>query len=100
METGQFDSLMETLGREALGQIQLRKLQLMLDTVLVSNKFYRKKLGSAGVTKSAQLRTFDDFYKLPFTTKKELSADQADHPPDGSNLPIPRAPLRRRHRNT
>lgn len=90
METGQFDSLMETLGREALGQIQLRKFQLMLDQVLVSNKFYRKKLGSVGITKSAQLHTFDDFYKLPFTTKKELSADQADHPPDGTNLTFPR----------
>ena len=53
MESGQLDAMMETLGREALGQIQLRKFQMMLDQVLVSNAFYKKKLGAAGITKSA-----------------------------------------------
>jgi phenylacetate-CoA ligase len=100
MESGQLDSLMETLGREALGQIQLRKFQLMLDQVLVSNAFYRKKLGAAGITKSAQLKSFDDFHKLPFTTKKELSADQIDHPPDGTNLTFPRERYVRTHQTS
>ena len=49
--------------------------------MLRSNPFYRERLhGVSG---------WDDFERLPFTTKAELSADQAAHPPFGSNLTYP-----------
>ena len=32
---------------------------------------------------------FDDFARLPFTTKAELAADQAEHPPYGTALTFP-----------
>ena len=49
MNNGQFDDLVETLGREAFAQVQLRKFQLMLEPVIASNAFYRGKLGGAGI---------------------------------------------------
>ncbi|HEV2010996.1 MAG TPA: phenylacetate--CoA ligase family protein [Candidatus Limnocylindria bacterium] len=53
----------------------------MLREVLDSNPFYRAKLGPM-----ASLR---DWEQLPFTTKRELSDDQAQHPPFGRNLTYP-----------
>lgn len=90
MDARQIGSLMETLGRDALGQLQLRKFQLVLDQMLGTNAFYAAKFGEVGVHSSRDIRSWDDFRRLPFTTKKELSADQADHPPYGSNLSFPR----------
>lgn len=93
-------SLMETLGREALGQLQLRKFQLVLDQMLGTNAFYAAKFGEAGVTSSVDIRSWEDFRRLPFTTKKELSADQADNPPYGSNLSFPRDAYVRIHQTS
>ena len=90
MDARQIGSLMETLGRDALGQLQLRKFQLVLDQMLGTNAFYAAKFGEEGVHSSRDIRSWDDFRRLPFTTKKELSADQAENPPYGSNLSFPR----------
>ncbi len=84
------DRLIETLGREALGQIQLRKFQLMMDPVLTTNRFYRRKLGAAGIDGPSDIRSWEDFARLPLTTKVELSTDQAENPPYGTNLTFPR----------
>ncbi|MDE3102924.1 MAG: phenylacetate--CoA ligase family protein [Chloroflexota bacterium] len=45
---------------------------------LVTNPFYVAKYGGR--------RSVDDWANLPFTSKSELSADQAGHQPFGSNL--------------
>ncbi|MBI2323464.1 MAG: phenylacetate--CoA ligase family protein [Chloroflexi bacterium] len=59
----------------------------MLDVVLTSNTFYRGKLRQVGVTDgAAALGRWDD---VPFTTKAELSDDQAAHPPYGTALTYP-----------
>jgi len=84
------DPFIETVGREALGQIQLKKLQLIFEPVLKSNAFYRRKLGQAGIRRPEDVATIDEYRKLPFTTKEELSADQISHPPYGTNLSFPR----------
>ena len=91
---------METLGREALAQVQLRKFQLMLEPVMASNAFYRAKLGGTGFASTGQVRSFEDFQRLPFTTKAELSADQLAKPPDGSNLTFPRERYVRIHQTS
>lgn len=89
MDAPYLDPFIETLGREALAQIQLKKFQLMLEPIMATNAYYRKKLAAAGVTRAADVRTLDDYRRLPFTTKEELSADQAAHPPYGTNLTFP-----------
>jgi phenylacetate-CoA ligase len=59
MDTRYLEPFIETLGREALAQIQLKKFQLMLAPVLQTNAFYQHKLGAAGV-KQPRDRTKSD----------------------------------------
>ena len=82
-------SFTESLGRAALADIQLRRLQLMLGGILGRNRFYSRKLGAAGLNRPEQLRTFEDLRRLPFTTKQELAADQLSNRPYGTNLTFP-----------
>lgn len=61
--------------------LQLERLQTGLRDVLRTNAFWRARL--TGV------RGWDDFERLPLTTKSELIADQAARPPFGTNLTYP-----------
>lgn len=56
----------------------------MLAAVATGNPFYARKFAAAGFVPLA-VRTWDDFRRLPFTTKAELAADQLAHAPYGSN---------------
>jgi phenylacetate-CoA ligase len=94
------DPFIETLGREALTQIQIKKFQMMLGEVLQSNKFYRRKLLEAGVKQPADVQTVADLRALPFTSKTELSSDQASNPPYGTNLTYPRQHYTRIHQTS
>lgn len=100
MDTSYLDPFIETLGREALAQIQLKKFQMMLQPLLSTNKFYRRRLHAAGVRMPEDVRTFDDFQKLPFTSKAELAADQAENPPYGANLTFRREEYTRIHQTS
>lgn len=60
---------------------QLEKLRSRLPEVLATNAFWRERLHDVS--------GWDDFERLPLTTKSELLADQAAHPPFGSNLTDP-----------
>ena len=60
---------------------QLKQLRAGLPAVLRGNPFYRARLHD--------VRGWDDFERLPFTTKSELVADQAGTPPFGTNLTFP-----------
>jgi phenylacetate-CoA ligase len=66
---------------------QRARLIALLAEVLASNAFYRRKLASAGLREARTV--VDGWRSVPFTTKDELSADQADHPPYGTNLTYP-----------
>jgi phenylacetate-CoA ligase len=67
---------------------QFDRLRRLLAVELAGNRFYARKFAAAGVS-HADLRTPDDIARLPFTTKQELAADQAEHPPYGSALSFP-----------
>jgi phenylacetate-CoA ligase len=71
--------------RQVLAEAQTTKLRAMLQQVLPANNFYARKL--RGVQTKAI--TLTDLPRLPFTTKQELLADQAEHPPYGTNLTYP-----------
>jgi phenylacetate-CoA ligase len=94
------DFFSETLGREALSEIQLKKFQMLLGPVLKSNAFYRRKLTQAGVSSPVDFKTIEDLRNLPFTTKAELSKDQAENSPYGTNLTFPRANYIRIHQTS
>ncbi len=56
----------------------------MLPAVLERNPFYRRKFADAGIADAAA--ALDRWPSVPLTSKSELSADQVDHPPFGTNL--------------
>jgi len=61
----------ETLPREALEAIQLKRLKHLVDRVYGFVKPYRKKMDEAGV-RPEDVKTLSDLTKLPFTTKDDL----------------------------
>jgi phenylacetate-CoA ligase len=83
-----FDQTTETLPREKLADLQLRKLQTMLGELWGKNAFYTNKWKAAGV-EPRDLRSLADLTRLPMTVKSELMEDQAAHPPFGTNTTYP-----------
>ncbi|MBW2558032.1 MAG: phenylacetate--CoA ligase [Deltaproteobacteria bacterium] len=66
-----FNEEFETLPREALEALQLKRLQQVAGRVYHNVGFYKKAFDEAGVTPE-DIRTLDDIKRLPFTTKKDL----------------------------
>jgi phenylacetate-CoA ligase len=61
----------ETMPREALEAIQLRRLQTTIQRVYATVPFYRNKFEEAGI-RPADIKTLRDLQRLPFTTKQDL----------------------------
>jgi phenylacetate-CoA ligase len=66
-----FNEEFETLPREALEALQLKRLQQVVQRVYHTVGFYKKAFDEAGVTPD-DIRTLDDIRRLPFTTKQDL----------------------------
>ncbi|SCY66523.1 phenylacetate--CoA ligase family protein [Desulfoluna spongiiphila] len=66
-----YDIDFETMPREALEAIQLRRLQTTLENVYAKVPFYQKLFKEAGII-PADIRSLKDLSKLPFTTKQDL----------------------------
>ena len=61
----------ETLPREAMEALQLKRLRDLVDRVYSTVPFYRQKLSEIGY-RPGDLRTLEDLSRLPFTTKEDL----------------------------
>ncbi len=61
----------ETMPREGLEAIQLRRLQTTLERVYATVPFYKKNFDAAGI-KPEDIQSLDDLRRLPFTTKQDL----------------------------
>jgi phenylacetate-CoA ligase len=61
----------ETLPREALEALQLKRLQQVAQRVYHTVGFYRRSFDEAGV-KPEDLKTLGDLQRFPFTTKQDL----------------------------
>ena len=66
-----FNEEFETLPREALEALQLKRLKQVVQRVYHTVGFYRKAFDDAGV-KPEDIKTLDDLKRLPFTTKQDL----------------------------
>jgi phenylacetate-CoA ligase len=66
-----FNEEFETLPREALEAIQLRRLQALVERVYNLVPFYRQKYDAAGI-KPGDIKSLKDLQHLPFTTKQDL----------------------------
>ena len=66
-----FNEEFETLPREALEALQLKRLQQVAQRVYHTVGFYKKAFDEAGVTPD-DIQTLEDLRKLPFTSKQDL----------------------------
>jgi len=94
-----FDPEVETASPDRLRDIQFQKLKNILETVVRSNAFYRKKLRNHGVD-ITEIKSLDDIGKLPFSYKDEFQRDQEENPPFGTNLSEPLENFIRYHQTT
>ena len=91
-------SQLETASRSLIEEHQLARLQLGLTRILPANRFYQEKLfkGRASIS----MDSLADLFRLPFTTKRELVADQNAQPLFGSNLTYPLSNYIRLHQTS
>ena len=66
-----YDKNSELMDRELLERMQLDKIRLLVNRAL-QTPFYKKILTDAGLEKGDDIRDFNDFRKIPFTTKDDL----------------------------
>ena len=66
-----YDEEFETLPREALEAIQLRRLQHLAERVYATVPFYKNAFDEKGI-KPDHIRSLEDLQKLPFTMKQDL----------------------------
>src|SRR5437016_450352 len=76
----------ETWSDDERRATQWRRLARALPELLLTNVFYGRKLADAGIR---DVRELGSVRELPLTTKADLSTDQTEHPPFGSNLTYP-----------
>jgi phenylacetate-CoA ligase len=78
----------ETMPREQLDALQLRKLQRVVEWTDAQVPYHSKRLNDAGVTTDS-IRSLDDLRRIPFTTREEWMQGQIDQPPYGPILAAP-----------
>jgi phenylacetate-CoA ligase len=66
-----YDVEYETLPREALEAIQLRRLRSTLERVCATVPFYRERMAAAGIA-ARDIQSLEDLKHIPFTTKQDL----------------------------
>ena len=90
-------SYLETASRTLIEAHQMARLQQGLPRLLPTNRFYQEKLSSKA---SPSLDKLTHLALLPYTTKRELVADQESHPLFGSNLTHPLSDYIRLHQTS
>lgn len=86
----------ETLPRAQLAALQLEKLRRLVQRAWNESPFHRRLYESAGVT-PARIKTLDDIRRLPFMTREDWMACQAEKPLFGDLVTRPRADAIRYH---
>ncbi|MBQ9453649.1 MAG: phenylacetate--CoA ligase [Desulfovibrio sp.] len=66
-----FNTKMETLPREEIESLQLRRLRDVCNRVYANVPFYRKRFDEAGIS-PADIKSLTDIKLLPFTEKQDL----------------------------
>jgi phenylacetate-CoA ligase len=86
-----FDAPLETLDAARLREHQWRRFRAVVDEIYGApgNAFWRAVWARAGVSSPGDLKTWDDFVRLPCASKRDLVDDQVAHPPFGTNLTYP-----------
>jgi len=84
-----WNEYMETLPRERLDALHLKKLQLLLRYAYDHSAFYRAKYEEVGL-KPDDVRSLEDFKrKVPITDKNDFVHFQQERPPYGDTAALP-----------
>ena len=94
-----YEPEVETLGRDALQELQLGRLREQVRRCDEGSAFYREKFRAVGF-EPGDLRNLDDLRDLPFVHKQELRDEQAAHPPFGRYVVSPLSEIRELHPST
>ncbi|HEY1172843.1 MAG TPA: AMP-binding protein [Verrucomicrobiae bacterium] len=85
--------------RDVIACEQLAAVNRLLEVIHAGNAFYQEKFMAADAPhRVASLAEFSA--RFPFTTKTELVADHAEHPPFGTNLSFPLERYTRTHQTS
>ena len=71
MELNFWNKELETLGRDGLKKLQLKRLKETVRQAL-KTPFYKKRLKEAGINSADDIKSLEDLKKIPFTTKDDL----------------------------
>ena len=85
MESQYWNPRHETMPREELTALQVRKLRTLLRWADTSVPWQSKRLRDAGIT-ADHVNSLDDLRRIPFMTRDEWMQGQLDTPPYGPNL--------------
>lgn len=96
MESQYWNPRHETMPREELAALQVRKLRTLLRWADTSVPWQSKRLRDAGIT-AEHVNSLDDLRRIPFMTREEWMQGQLDTPPYGPNLAAPPADAIRYH---
>jgi phenylacetate-CoA ligase len=83
------DPAVTRLPRDELARLQGERLRAVVAYAHATSAFWRRKLDDAGVP-PGDVRGMADLEALPLTTRAELDAEQAEHPPFGDYTCSPR----------
>ena len=78
----------ETLDRDELDALQVRKLRSLIEWASAQVPYHSKRLSDAGVTADS-VNSLDDLKRIPFMTREEWMQGQLEHPPYGPILAAP-----------
>ena len=86
----------ETMPRDDIEALQLRKLKNLLEWAEAQVPYHSKRLHDAGVTADS-ITSLDDLRRIPFMTREEWMQGQLEDPPYGPILAAPRESAIRYH---
>jgi len=94
-----YEPALETMSREELQSLQLKRIKWQLKRCYENSVFYKEKFDKAGV-KPEDVRSISDITKLPVVTKQELREEQEKYPPYGRYAVSPPEDWREIHPTT
>ena len=89
----------ETMPREKLELLQLKRLKWQVQRCYHNSEFYRERFNKIGL-KPDDIRSLDDIVKIPPVTKQELREEQTKYPPFGRYVVAPQEEWRETHPST
>ncbi|MBW1730982.1 MAG: phenylacetate--CoA ligase [Deltaproteobacteria bacterium] len=94
-----YDPEIETMDREQLEELQLKRLKWQVKRCYEFSEFYRERFDNIGLDPE-DIKSLDDITKIPPVTKEELRQEQIAHPPFGRYVVAPQKDWRELHPST